>query len=47
MKIAKSNARDAGIDNVQFQQATLDSLALEAATFDAALGLNILHFLGD
>lgn len=47
LDIAERKARDAGIENVRFQQGTLDSLALEAGSFDAVLGLNILHLLGD
>ena len=45
LDIATQKARDAGVENVRFQQGTLESLALEAETFDAVLGLNILHLL--
>ena len=45
LDIATQKARDAGIENVRFQQGTLESLALEAGSFDAVLGLNILHLL--
>jgi ubiquinone/menaquinone biosynthesis C-methylase UbiE len=47
LDIAQSKARDAGIDNIRFQQGTLDSLELPAESFDAVLGLNILHLLED
>lgn len=47
LEIAESKARDAGIDNISFRQGTLDRLALEAESFDAVLGLNILHLLDD
>ncbi|NVK39727.1 MAG: class I SAM-dependent methyltransferase [Oceanospirillaceae bacterium] len=47
LEIAASKARDAGIDNISFRQGTLDSLVLEAESFDAVLGLNILHLLDD
>ena len=45
LDIATQKARDAGIENVRFQQGTMETLALEAETFDAVLGLNILHLL--
>lgn len=47
LDIAERKARDAGIENIQFQQGTLDSLEFEAESFDAVLGLNILHLLED
>ncbi|GGO80508.1 hypothetical protein GCM10011348_17330 [Marinobacterium nitratireducens] len=47
LEIAESKAREAGVDNVSFRQGTLDSLPLEPESFDAVLGLNILHLLDD
>lgn len=47
LEIAEGKARDAGIGNISFRQGTLESLALEAESFDAVLGLNILHLLED
>jgi|TARA_R110002124_G_scaffold83890_3_gene219139 ubiquinone/menaquinone biosynthesis C-methylase UbiE len=47
LEIAAQKARDAGVENVRFQQGTLDSLDLEAESFEAVLGLNILHLLED
>lgn len=47
LAIAERKARDAGIENVSFQQGTLDSLELGAESFDAVLGLNVLHLLDD
>lgn len=47
LEIAEHKARDAGIENILFQQGTLDSLELEPESFDAVLGLNILHLLDD
>lgn len=47
LDIATQKARDAGVENVRFQQGTLESLALEAEGFNAVLGLNILHLLED
>lgn len=45
LDIAAQKAGDAGIENVHFQQGTLESLELESDSFDAVLGLNILHLL--
>lgn len=45
--IAQQKAADAGINNVSFQQGTLDSSNLEQESFDAVLGLNVLHLLED
>lgn len=47
LSIAQKKALDAGVENVRFQQGTLDSLELKAESFDAVLGLNILHLLED
>jgi len=47
IEIAEQKAADADINNVSFQQGTLDSLNLEHESFDAVLGLNILHLLED
>lgn len=47
IEIAQQKAVDAGINNVSFQQGTLDSLNLEHESFDAVLGLNVLHLLED
>lgn len=47
LDIGKGKARDAGIENISFEQGTLDSLELDAESFDAVLGLNILHLLED
>lgn len=47
LEIAESKAREARVENVSFRQGTLDSLALEPESFDAVLGLNILHLLDD
>jgi ubiquinone/menaquinone biosynthesis C-methylase UbiE len=47
LEIAEAKARDGGIDNIRFQQGTLDSLSLTPGSFDAVLGLNILHLVED
>lgn len=47
LAIAEQKTNDAGINNISYRQGTLDSLALEPGSFDAVLGLNILHLLPD
>jgi ubiquinone/menaquinone biosynthesis C-methylase UbiE len=47
LDIARGKAAAAGIDNVTFQQATLDEVDLPDAAFDVVLGLSILHLLDD
>ena len=43
--IAEQKTQAQGITNISFQQGTLDSLPLNPESFDAVLGLNILHLL--
>lgn len=47
LQIAEDKARTAGIKNIRFERGTLESLTLEEGSFDAVLGLNILHLLED
>ena len=47
LAIAAQKAKDAGIGNIRFQQGTLESINPPSASFDAVLGLNILHLLED
>ncbi|GGO86249.1 hypothetical protein GCM10011348_36670 [Marinobacterium nitratireducens] len=47
LEFARSKAGQAGVQNICFQQGTLDSLQCNAESFDAVLGLNILHLLED
>lgn len=47
LAIAAQKANDAEINNIRFQQGTLESINPPAASFDAVLGLNILHLLED
>jgi len=47
LAIAAQKAKDAEINNIRFQQGTLESINPPAASFDAVLGLNILHLLED
>ena len=46
LAIAAQKAKDAEINNIRFQQGTLESINPPAASF-AVLGLNILHLLED
>lgn len=47
LAIAAQKAKDAEINNIRFQQGTLESINPPVASFDAVLGLNILHLLED
>lgn len=47
LDIAEQKARDAGVENIQFQRGTLNDLSFEKEHFDVILGLNILHLLED
>lgn len=45
IKIAKGKAEAQGVNNVTFEQLTIEELAGEDCTYDAVLGLSILHLL--
>ena len=47
IEIAQHNALKAGVQNIHFQQGTLDSIQALDGGFDAVLGLNVLHLLED
>ncbi len=47
IEAAKQKALEAGVKNIDFEQGTLDSLKLQNESFDAVLGLNVLHLLED
>lgn len=47
LEIARGKARAAGIDNVSFQQKTLDDPSLDGLRFDVVMGHSILHLLAD
>lgn len=47
IEIAKQKAIESGIDNIYFQQGTLNDLNFQDESFDAILGLNVLHLLQD
>ncbi|NBD15079.1 MAG: methyltransferase domain-containing protein [Cyanobacteria bacterium] len=43
--IAQAKAADQNIQNVTFEQASIDELSVPDSTYDAVLGLNVLHLL--
>ena len=45
IEIAKGKAEAQDIDNVTFEQLTIEELEVEDCSYDAVLGLNILHLL--
>ncbi len=47
LAIARAKAEAAGVANVTFEQAAIDDLAVPDGTYDAVLGLSILHLLED
>lgn len=47
IRIARDKLGPEGIENVSFQVADMDSYKAEPESYDAALGLNILHLLDD
>ena len=47
LEIGRSKAGEAGIDNITFIHGTLAEFNAEDASFDAVLGLNVIHLLPD
>lgn len=47
LEIAEAKARDAGIENISFQQGTLGTIDAAEGSYDAVLALNVLHLLED
>lgn len=47
LNIAKSNAREKGISNIEFLQDSIENFPEEKNSFDAILGMSILHILPD
>ncbi len=47
IEIAREKAAAQGVDNAEFERATLDDGALPSAAFDAVLAFNFLHLLED
>jgi ubiquinone/menaquinone biosynthesis C-methylase UbiE len=45
IEIAQKKAVEAGVGNIRFQQGTLDNLNVQDKSFNAVLGLNVLHLL--
>lgn len=47
LEIGRGRAREAGIENIDFIQGTLNQLNAESSSLDAVLGLNVIHLLPD
>ena len=47
LEIGRNRAREAGVENVTFQQATIENFVAEPASFDIVLALNIIHLIDD
>jgi ubiquinone/menaquinone biosynthesis C-methylase UbiE len=47
IEAALKKSAEMGVENVSFQQGTLDKLEFPSDSFDAVLGLNVLHLLAD
>ena len=47
LDICRDKARDADIDNITFTRGTLAEFNAADASFDAVLGLNVIHLLPD
>lgn len=47
LDIGRGRASEAGIENITFQQATVENLEAQPASFDVVLALNILHLIED
>ena len=47
IRIAKGKLAPAGVENVTFRVADMDGFEVASESYDAALGLNILHLLDD
>jgi ubiquinone/menaquinone biosynthesis C-methylase UbiE len=45
VEIARAKAEAGGVENVTFEQATLDALDVPDGTYDAVMGHSILHLL--
>ena len=45
LEIGREKAEAAGVTNIDFQLGALTDLAIEAASVDAVLGLNVLHLV--
>ena len=45
IEIAVSKAKANNVENITFEQSTIDNISLSSETFDVVLGLSILHLL--
>lgn len=47
LAIARDKAREAGIQNIDFEQSTIEDFTGRASSFDVVLGMSIVHLLAD
>ena len=47
LEIARQRAREAGVENIRFEHTGFEALQRPDASFDAVLGLSILHLIDD
>lgn len=47
LAIARDRARDAGVENITFEQSSLEDLLVEDGSVDMVLAMSILHLLDD
>ncbi len=47
LQVGRARAREAGIDNITFTRGTLAEFNAKDESFDAVLGLNVIHLLPD
>jgi len=45
LNIARHKAQEAGVDNITFAHGTLPNRAVDSESFDAVLGLNVIHLM--
>ncbi|BCL72135.1 hypothetical protein TUMSATVNIG1_41020 [Vibrio nigripulchritudo] len=45
LEIARDKAQQADVENIEFKEGTLASAGLQPASFDAVLGLNVMHLM--
>jgi len=47
LEIGRSRARESNVENIEFTRGTLTDFNAETDSFDAVLGLNVIHLLPD
>lgn len=47
LEMARQRARDAGADNIVFEQGDITTISVASASYDMVLGLSILHLIND